>query len=211
MKIRFFVVISLVVICCTTIALADTPTLPPDSYKEVVGDGKFVLVMLAEDNKNIVSSSGVPYRYSGLYKNDGSTMPIWKVDWYDRGVKISPDGQYLVRFGGNLATNGDWLALSFYKNGKETKTYYVSDLILSSRIMPPTVSHFNWRKDVEYDSIKQQVKLTTYYFNEYVFDVKTGKIISGFKYDLILAIVPVLIVVLLIYSFVKRSYLCKRQ
>lgn len=71
-------------------ALADTP-MPPRPFKELSPDEEYVFVMLvperhgsaawfdrrrAEEYRHIQET----YPQSGLYRNDGSTEPLWTVD-----------------------------------------------------------------------------------------------------------------------------------
>lgn len=39
------------------------------------------------------------YPKSGLYKNDGSTLPVWTVEWFAQEVEPLSDGIHIVRCG----------------------------------------------------------------------------------------------------------------
>jgi hypothetical protein len=41
----------------------------------------------------------IKYPCSGLYRNNGSSTPIWTVDWYSYSFYLFPDGEHLVRRG----------------------------------------------------------------------------------------------------------------
>src|SRR4051794_40464122 len=74
-------------------AFADSPA-PPTSYKKLTPDQKYVFVMLSpfapdreagrliEPYASDVRTIRETYPNSGLYPNDGSTTPLWTVDWY---------------------------------------------------------------------------------------------------------------------------------
>src|SRR6266498_4357673 len=85
------------------VAFADTP-IPAVDYKTVTEDGQYVFVMLVPDARNPVSyGASKPeirkqYSRTGLYNNDGSTNPLWTVDWYGLGVVVSSDGRHIMRW-----------------------------------------------------------------------------------------------------------------
>jgi hypothetical protein len=205
----FFVLVTTILLTTLggSLVLADSPLPPPKSYSKIVGKGQYIFIMLADSQKETISSSGKPYLYSGLYRNDGSTKPLWTVKWYKYGVIISSDGKYLITLGSNLMRDGNDEALAFYENGKLLKRYTVSELILSTRIMPPTASHFLWRKDstLKFDDKKGELSINTYYFNKYVFNVRTGEIVGGFKYDLIILLLLLLTICYGIYHQIKKK------
>ena len=66
-------------------------------YKYVTKGEQYIFVMLAppQDAKNPVEEGredpGIRkiYHESGLYRNDGSTTPLWTVDWYSTLVHVS--------------------------------------------------------------------------------------------------------------------------
>src|SRR2546428_329551 len=120
-------------------ALADSPA-PPRSYKKVAAGGKYVFVMIApgtveEDvwRWNEETAAGIRkirrvYPRSGLYRNDGSTEPLWTVDWYAHGVEVASDGVHLIRHG-PWASSTDQEAISFFANGKLLRTYLIRELV----------------------------------------------------------------------------------
>src|SRR5919201_540577 len=71
----------------------------PRRYVIVTKNRKFLFVMLPPP---YLRREFEPDKYpaSGLYPNDGSTRPIWTVEWYSwgRDVDISGDGVHLVRW-----------------------------------------------------------------------------------------------------------------
>jgi len=77
---------------------------PPSSFSTVSANGKYVFVMIApvrseedgiylrpEDRKD-ARTLRAKYHVSGLYRNDGSTTPLWTVNWYAYSVLVAFDG-----------------------------------------------------------------------------------------------------------------------
>src|SRR5579863_9000098 len=76
-----------------TPALGDS-MMPKFTYKKVSPNGEFVFVMISplpldSDAGSFMEKVALEIRHirqvysqSGLYRNDGSTTPLWIVDWY---------------------------------------------------------------------------------------------------------------------------------
>jgi hypothetical protein len=178
-------------------ALADSPA-PESSYKEIAPGGKYVFVMISpmtpdEDERKWDTKYRVAireirrtYKRSGLYRNDGSTEPLWTVDWYTHSVAISSDGVHLIRPGpwpggnryGPLGSALDVEALSFFANGKLLRTYRIRELVDDPDKLPRSVSHFDWERKGQLDDARSEYVLTTLDGNRFVFDIRTGEIIS---------------------------------
>jgi len=120
------------------------------------------------------------YKISGMYRNDGSTNPLWEVYWYSFSVYPSSDGKYVVRIG-PWAQSTSNLAIAFYKEGKELEKYFIHDLVENEEYLKHTVSHFFWRTDLRYDDKEQTVFIKTVDNISYLFSVKTGEIIKKEK------------------------------
>ena len=118
------------------------------------------------------------YTKSGLYRNDGSTTPLWSVQWYAFTVHLSDNGQHLVRMG-PWASGGSSLAVAFYDRGKLTKSYSVDDLVADIDHLPHSISHFMWRKEVIFDEQANRLTITTLNDERYVFDTAIGEIIES--------------------------------
>jgi hypothetical protein len=176
-------------------ALADSLA-PPESYKEVAPGGKYVFVMIAphtveEETRpwNEETAAGIReirrvYTRSGMYRNDGSADPLWTVDWYSHGVDLTPDGVHLIRPG----PGGAWLrhdkmpdldveAVSFFANGRLLQTYRVGELVDAPSRFERSVSHYRWQQDGRVSG-ESEYTITTLDGNRFVFDVRTGKIVS---------------------------------
>ena len=159
--------------------MADTE-MPPTDYTKETENGKYIFVMLAPDRPGW--STKKPeirkiYKYSGLYSNNGSYEPLWKVYWYSFAVYPSSNGRHIVRMGPWAKTTSD-LAIAFYEDGKELKQYAISDLVKDLDRLRRTVSHFFWKTDLQYDDKEATVFLKTVDGISYTFSVKTGQIIE---------------------------------
>ena len=72
---------------------------PAVSTKQVLANGKFLLVMLypPENTGNKENALNKAYPHSGLYPNDGSNQPIWTLEQPFQGaVFLSADGNFLA-------------------------------------------------------------------------------------------------------------------
>jgi hypothetical protein len=157
-------------------AFADTPARPRD-FKRVTENKEYVFVMLAPDGRSPHDSEiRRVYKRSGLYKNDGSSTPLWTIDWYAFEVFPSSDGEHLIRMG-PWAGSTQQLALSFHKKGREIKSYRIKDLIHDESKLKHTVSHFFWKSEVKFDDKQSMLFLKTIDHQAYKFSAKTGEIL----------------------------------
>jgi hypothetical protein len=166
----------------------DSPS-PPSTYQVVSADQKFVFVMVppysldnelkfwnesfGEKVRQIRSEHGV----SGMYRNDGTSEPLWTVSWYAFGTEIYSDGVHLVRHGpwaSKLSDEG----ISFFARDRLLRTYLVSDLVKDKSKLKRSVSHFEWSADQRLDDSMLRYTLLTVDRRCYVFDVTTGEILS---------------------------------
>jgi hypothetical protein len=169
-------------------AAADSPA-RPSTYEVLSTDQKFVFVMIppytldqelefwneeyGEKVRQIRSVHGV----SGMYRNDGTSEPLWQVSWYAHGAEIFSDGVHLVRHGPWASKLSDE-AISFFAKDKLLRTYRVSDLIKDKRRLKRSISHFEWSTDGRLDDSKLRYTVLTVERKCYLFDVTTGKLIS---------------------------------
>jgi hypothetical protein len=179
----------------TSPALADSPA-RPRSYKEVAPGGKYVFVMIApgtvEDEVrrwNEETAGGIReirrvYTRSGMYRNDGSAEPLWTVDWYARGVHLTPDGVHLIRPGpwawlrDDKTPDLDCEAVSFFAHGRLHRTYRVGELVDDPGRFERSVSHYRWRQEGQVSG-EFEFTITTLDGNRFLFDVRTGEIVSA--------------------------------
>ena len=181
------IVLNLGIIFCSSLAVADTPA-PPRPYKKVVNNGRYVFVMLPQMGHH------QGYSESGLYRNDGSKTPLWTVYWYAFEIDAVSDGVHLVRLG-PWAGRYDQEAITFFAYGNPLRSYKINELVTFPWLMPHTVSHFTWIAGGSLNDEKLTYILTTLHGERYVFDVTTGKIISSFRYSLIVLVFSVLMLI----------------
>ena len=120
------------------------------------------------------------YTLSGLYRDDGSAEPLWTVNWYAHGVEVASDGVHLVRHG-PFAASTDQEALSFFADGRLLRTYLIRELVDNPLLLKRTASHFFWQKDGRFEDPRLEYTLTTHDGNRFVFDVRTGAIVSVYR------------------------------
>jgi hypothetical protein len=121
------------------------------------------------------------YNVSGLYRNDGSTTPLWTVDWYARYVQVASDGVHLIRVPSVAATSPSDEALAFFANGRMLHSYRVRDLVDLPWLLPRSVSHIWWTADeyLHFDDTDMTYTVRTNHGEHIVFDVTTGTIIDA--------------------------------
>lgn len=179
-----------------TSAAADSLA-PPWSYKQVAPGDQFVFVMIVPgpveaevvhwNEKTAAEVRAVRRRYTrtGMYRNDGSTDPLWVVDWYAYGVHLAPDGVHLIRPGpwaslrdDRAAPDLDVEAVSFFADGRLLRTYRVGELVDAPGGFGRSVSHYQWQKEGRLVG-EFEYLITTLDGNRFVFDVRTGDVVSA--------------------------------
>lgn len=197
---------------------ADEPA-PPRTYTRLAPGGRYLFVMLApmpaEAEAQFAGTAAdsiralrLRYARSGLYANDGSAAPLWTVDWYAAGIDVSSDGVHLIRHGPWASATSDE-ALSFFADGRLLRSYRISELVDNERHLRHTVSHFFWEEESRFDDARSEYALTTVDGNRFVFDVRTGAIVSesrpGHIVELVRdAILAVLALALAAWLLVRR-------
>lgn len=81
------------------------------------------------------------YPANGLYRNDGSTEPLWTVDWSNIALPLN-DGRHAIRFGRGGASPHTGYAnesFAFLCDGKVLKSYAVQDLVEFPTLLPHSV------------------------------------------------------------------------
>jgi hypothetical protein len=183
---RLLLVVALVAVAAfgaSSPAFADSPV-PPISYKRVSPGGGYVFVMMGDPrfdswgNDPVARQLRQTYSASGLYRNDGSTEPLWTVDWYAHKVDVASDGVHLVRHGPwAMATSDE--AVSFFANGQLVRSYIVNWLVDDKSKLSRSVSqHFTWELSSQLDDARLEYSLQTVDGNTFTFDVSTGQIVS---------------------------------
>lgn len=194
------------------IAYGDTEA-GPISYATASSNGKYLFVMLApgeaqvgglplvDSDRRISKHLAAKYPVSGLYLNDGSTSPLWTVDWYAISVIVPPDGVHLIRRGPWAKRLSDE-ALTFLAGGRVLRSYRISDLVDTAAALPHSSSHFKWEESAKLVDERHTLELTTFSKERYTFDYTTGEVASSRRplraLIVIVAAVAFFIVVLLI-------------
>lgn len=162
---------------------------PPSTHATISANQQFVFVMippipLSEELRFWNEEYGAKIRriraqhdVSGMYQNDGTSKPLWTVDWYAYDVEIFSDGVHVVRHGPWASKVTDE-ALTFFAQGRPLRTHSVADLVRDTRRLQRSVSHFDWSIDSQLDDDGLRYTLLTVDHRCYVFDATTGEIIS---------------------------------
>ncbi len=123
------------------------------------------------------------YPRSGMYRTDGSKEPIWTVDWYADVVDVTADGDHVVRHGPWAEFNDDrrpdlsFEAVSFFARGQLLRTYAVRELVDNPASLSRSVSHYWWERTGRISG-PWEYTMQTGDGNRFVFDVRTGEIVS---------------------------------
>jgi hypothetical protein len=168
----------------------------PDSSSrtQVSPGGDYILVMVsplpvAEDGGNDVldtKQGGArvrdKYRQSGLYRNDGSSKPLWRIPFTDGNLPahVAPDGTCVV-FGADPCEFGPH-AVTIYYAGDRVVTLSKSELIpccFSKRVLAILCK----RKRLDpirgnLDNATATYTMTTEQGEVFVLDVKTGRLME---------------------------------
>ena len=149
---------------------------PPSSYEVIAGaNDEYRFVMLAD--QPIVTDDGTAYPVSGLYRNDGSTTPLWQVEWHAPSVRIKQDGRHLVRLGPWASVLED-LAVEFYDRDQLLKSYRIAQLIKDPDKLSHSVSHFEWYTEMAFDDRRGILRIKTLDGQLLFFSLENGEIID---------------------------------
>ena len=176
---------------CVSIGAYADQEATPASFTRGSADGRYIFVMLATNTPinedwgffmtpEMTSDLRRRYPASGMYLNNGSTNPLWTIDWYSFSIDVSMDGEHIVRHGpwpgrGEYETE----AVSFFQRDHLLKTYRISDLVDFPALLPRSVSHFMWEKDGRLDGYCEQglYVVTTLHGETYWIDPDSGEIL----------------------------------
>jgi len=171
------------------------------SYTAETSDKKYIFVIRRDREPDFFA--GNEYPQSGMYLNDGSTTPLWTVDWRQR-VYLPDDGKHVVRFGSlHYSATYREEAFTFFSEGKALRTYRVNELITFPYLLPHSSAGYNFNnarlapgsenddvlmridKSDGYtlnsgaiiDNEKQTLAIETCHGDNYTFNLLTGEII----------------------------------
>jgi hypothetical protein len=122
------------------------------------------------------------YPASGLYRNNGSVMPLWTVTWYwpEYGIEVASDGVHLLRVT-PVASKGTDNVITAFANGQEVWSYRLKDLVPFPRLLPLSWSYLTWLKAGDFDDNALTYSVTTVQGDRWVFDVRTGEALRSFR------------------------------
>jgi hypothetical protein len=174
------------------------------SFTAETSDKKYIFVMLNPENPSGWGND--KFSQSGMYLNDGSTTPLWTVDWLNR-VFLPADGEHVVRRDKyrRYSATYEEESLSFFHKDNLLKTYRTKDIVDFPWLLPHTSSHYKvtiadlylnspgdgvlmkvdrgegypLNSGVEIDNKNQTISIQTFHNDTYLFDLKTGNIISS--------------------------------
>ncbi|MBS1797600.1 MAG: hypothetical protein JSS81_27500 [Acidobacteria bacterium] len=176
----------------------------PFPYKAVTADRKYIFVVT--DPKCGLCGIDGDYKQSGMYRNDGSTAPLWTVDWMNR-IFLPNDGRHVVRLGRwarYSATYREEL-FTFVEEGRVLKTYTTVELVDFPYLLPHSVSHYGVfygpmdpdqpgdgavvkydngagypvNSGATFDNQQNTLRIETHNGDTYLFDLNTGAILSA--------------------------------
>jgi hypothetical protein len=201
LKIVLPVLITLVVFVFLTVPNANACSYVPQGIlTSVTENKKFLLVQIHKDFDNRMISPGHreeqvklrdKYTQPGLYMNDGSSIPVWTMEFEE---------DYIMKFGGRLYTSfeGYYLAsvgefkstqpLVFYKKGQLIKSYNFDDLgvlkggkeiydfkIDSQQYPFRAACGYPWIKEIKFYEAKRVLKIDHLDGRTLYFDIRTGE------------------------------------
>jgi hypothetical protein len=193
---------ALVVVVVCGRAFADVSA--PESHAIKTPNGRLQLVLLVKDGHaprpgSPAAELNAKYTRSGLYRTDGSTDPLWTVDWYSRTQGIYPlsDGHTLVvvhfeepncyPVEWTLKANGrtvpelarDTTVVTFYRDGKPFRTYTGGELFDVSRF---EAGMSWWGSSDAPDEEWGTIKLRTNTGEVVELDIRSGAIVDGSEF-----------------------------
>jgi hypothetical protein len=175
-----------ILVCLSSGRVAIAGLAHPASWTQVSDDGRYLLVMVSPLSIDQDAGSGpledkqvrpirAKYLQSGLYRNDGSTTPLWTIDYFSRHeVHIAPDGEHLV-----VAADDQFVG-NFYAKGKRLAGYgySLSELVSFVRFKSMMSLRFPSCVWSNYDANNLTYTVRTNQGEEFVFDVTTGRLVG---------------------------------
>ena len=185
--------IILMLLLCSEVVFATTILFePPKPIVSSSPNGEHYFTMLPK-HKYSKEAYGISYKL----QIGGASKVLWSVrGWYAYKVYLSNNGEYLVRMGNPPSLIGPiplHLAVAFYKNGVELKSYSIADLAIDNSKVKKTMRHdFYWSiYDKRYPLCDKRSRLlpnrNIFYLKtmegmEYLFSVRTGQILGWRPY-----------------------------
>lgn len=172
----------------------------PYSHVKTSDDKKFLFVMITPIDptlgKRCCTTPGQieerrlreTYPSSGMYLNDGSTTPLWTVDWWARDVIVPSDGEHVISFGKPHEMTGE--ALTFFRRNEVLRSYTLGELAEKKQLIPgPSGEHIwlnkTWLKRTKSHLVVETVDVSkvlgmpkkNFRGHRYDFDYTTGEMV----------------------------------
>lgn len=185
---KYLLTVLIVILGLFQFANCETPIIPY-SYLEYTPDGQYVFVMIAPNEKN--DGYGLSpqkrtealqirekYGASGLYHNNDSKIPIWKVDWYSLRVLVSSYGDYVVRLGA-LTNNASDEAFSIFTKNQHKQTYKVEELVDFTWLLPDSHFYLHWKSDLSLNNVEKTLEVKTLTYDTFIIDLESGEVLNS--------------------------------
>ncbi|QDU22161.1 hypothetical protein [Urbifossiella limnaea] len=201
--------------------------IPPPARSYTISAGEFVFVMIGplgwpyyDDNANPETAAiRAVYPRSGMYRNDGSATLIWPFGEpnsyvYRDNIFVFPDGVHLVVHC-KVAQDPDHGLLSFYARGERIGGYSARELLSWPGLVPSMPKfagqrlQYKYLEAVGFDREKLECTARTYDGNWYVFDLRTGRIVSRTRWSLWVGVA--LSAVLAVVAWLSFRFFRKRR
>ena len=123
------------------------------------------------------------YKFTGLYKNDGSDQAIWVVGppyisaYRESNVYISDDGDY-VSFVSNFMYHPASVGVLFFKKGQFIRKHYISELLSDPAGIYAAPPLRSWLHEKHFDPVTNRLTVVTTNNDVYEFDITTGDIVK---------------------------------
>jgi hypothetical protein len=206
-------------------AISHAGLVDDESWRKTSDDGRYVLVMVSQhpvdedfSRKNReaeVRDIRRRYQQSGLYRNDGSSEPLWTIPYHlpVYAVYLAPDGEYLVlaveHWSHTISNIGPGGRVHFYRRGEALASYQEPDFIrcfafkwLASRLLD---DHVILCRRARFDPQALTYTVTTSQSEEVVFDVTTGKIVRRWSPWLLYEGILLVAVPLIVFGLSRRG------
>lgn len=162
-------------------ASASDAAAPRASYRRKVGP--YTFVMLASGSKPMKTAKGRAYPYSGLYADNGSTAPLWTVDWYGQEVYLLPDGEHLARVEHRVPLRNGRAdqgapAVVVYERGRSVKQYALQDLDLEDGAVQLGKETARWAHSAKLIAERGVLRITTMDDEMLEFSMTTGELLK---------------------------------
>ena len=169
MKNAPFTIAAILALAVAVVANADQPLMAPQRYTEYSPSKRFCVT---SDPKGITFA----------HRPDQPATAIWTIPQWFRVLWLSDNPEILLTGydGANLVPlehPEDTVVLTFWRHGKEFRTFKVSDVLHATRHLRRTASHYTWGHYGEFDA-DGHFRLTTVEDEELVFDPEKGALIE---------------------------------